>query len=70
MTALYIIAGIVAYLLIGSVVVGVALRTKALGIDNASGASVVGWPLIVALLCIGNVLELLGKFAKRIGGVK
>ena len=70
MTALYIIGGIAAYLLIGIAVVGIALRTKTLSIDNATGAAVAGWPLIVALLCIVNVLELLGKFAKRIGGVK
>lgn len=70
MTAIYITLAVLAYLLIGSVVVGIALRTKTLGIDNASGASVVGWPLIVALLCTVVVLGLLGKFAKRIGGVK
>lgn len=66
MTALYIIGGISAYLLIGSVVARAVVKIE----GKESNAEIVliifCWGLVVVLLLIGGV----NNVAKRIGGVK
>ena len=73
MIAIYIIGGIVAYLLIGAVVAGVAMRIDK-DVQDELGIVITLWPLVTllgllcALLCAANII--LTKLAKFIGGVK
>lgn len=69
MIAIYIIGGIVAYLLIEAVVAGVAMRIDK-DVQDELGIVITLWPLVtlLGLLCAANIV--LTKLAKFIGGVK
>lgn len=69
MIALYIIGGLVAYLLIGMVVAGIWMRVDDDAEDYADGIMFL-WPLAVLMGIVACVASLLKHLAKRIGGVK
>lgn len=69
MIALYIIGGIVAYLLIGAVVAGMAIWfNKEMAKD--CWITVISWPLFLTIMILTSVVMLCVRLAKRIGGVK
>ena len=69
MIALYIIGGLVAYLLIGAVVVGMAIWfNKEMAKD--CWITVISWPLFLTIMILTTVVMLCVRLAKRIGGVK
>lgn len=76
MIALYIIGGIVAYLLIGAVMVGLIIRTDKTdkNMDEHCWVGIVSWPLVLFVFILVMLVYLPIKasvrLAKRIGGVK
>lgn len=68
MTAIYITLAVLAYLLIGSVVVGIGIRT--VGNDNVTWVEIVLWPVWVLVGIVHFPLKFVIYLAKRIGGVK
>ena len=69
MTALYIIGGIAAYLLIGSVVAGLGIRRGKITARDATPVLWLWWIFIILEVSVRlNQLQI--YLAKRIGGVK
>lgn len=76
MIALYIIGGIVAYLLIGAVLVGLIIRLDKEDINPTEHlwVGIIAWPVVIGIFLLASLVyfptKVATSLAKRIGGVK
>lgn len=69
MTAIYITLAVLVYLLIGSVVAGLLIRSDNKMADDC-WVGIIGWPMMLILFIPVIIFYLFILLAKRIGGVR
>lgn len=70
MTELYIVAGIIGYLLIGTVLGGLILRFGGRDWDSEAYFTIACWPVSVCIAIPLGIIAGCIRLAEKIGGVK